>query len=779
MKKSLSKQKMMFSKIPNSKSNKMHLEFSIKGMAKGRAFSKNKNDSVNKETVDGSCLESQTFAFNQDSLNNSKGTINKNYSLCRPDNKLIVFSSSLKNEFDKNKNQNFSKNYKVKASAEFYTENNISSCEDDNNNIFFRKNNDKINEDEDDEEDTNRIDYRYYPKIPEIESNKENNYFWLATYDKLMKKSKIIKILNYYTESSSKKINEIYIKDENSNNDDIKEKSKKYNFKEKSMVIEGYEIYFLQKFNKPFIRPKKGGKIFIKLYLLNLDQINKIFSYINRLEYKAYINNLDLFAEKNYYKIINKSNKTIYNYSTIFCLGSFVNINIYLFSHFEKPNNNDKTNFNINDLPSSNKLAKLIKILLINFPDFSKEYFIDYLMKSTQNDFDLDNKNKEKDKDKELFDQKLKEINSLLITNNKKSLKISKRNKYSANSVIKNVIQKIPTLTKSSHNTPDEFSNFSENISNNNNNNYNNNNVSFLNNFDKNTFNNRYHIDINNSDFLNNIKSEINIKPQKSEKNFKKIDMSRLIRKKLDSINLARSNQNTYIDNNITKRLDNRDILCKKINSISNSIKHISLGHPIQKSLTRYNTNKTCIQLNNGKLNNKIKNKSNNFNNTMINKENNINVLNTNYIPKDKFDGNINNNNKYLKTDVRLTHKSTRNKNNLNPFNLTNTNNIDKNNQKTRNKKYKKPIRVLSSIRKVISQKMNNMTGNTSSINLNNMNMSNSNNSIIIKKNDLLYNESNKVINYNKLVCKTNNNSKNKKSEYITPRKKKLYYYYH
>jgi hypothetical protein len=86
--------------------------------------------------------------------------------------------------------------------------------------------------------------------------------------------------LNYYTElsSSSKKNNEILIKnnDEELNKKDKNNKIKKYNFKEKSMILEGYEIYFLKKYNKPFIRPKKDGHIFIKLYLLSLDQINKI-----------------------------------------------------------------------------------------------------------------------------------------------------------------------------------------------------------------------------------------------------------------------------------------------------------------------------------------------------------------------------------------------------------------------------------------------------------------------------------------------------------------------
>ena len=302
MKKSFSKQK-IFSRIPFSKSkgNKMNLDFSIKGS--GRIVTKYKNDSMNKETVDGSCADVLTFGLNQDSTNNSKRTINKNYSLSRLDNKSIIFTASLKDDIKNDKKLIGSKNLKIKP--EFFTEN-ISSYEEYNNIILNSNQNNEIKENDSNEEDTNRIDYRYFPKIPEIESNKNNSYFWLATYDKLMKKSKIIKILDYYTGFSPQKFGEkLLINDENKESEEKeKQKCKKYNFKEKSMIIEGYEIYFLNKFKKPFIRPKKDGSIFIKLYLLNMEQINKIFSYINRLEYKPYIKNLDSIKDKNFFKII-------------------------------------------------------------------------------------------------------------------------------------------------------------------------------------------------------------------------------------------------------------------------------------------------------------------------------------------------------------------------------------------------------------------------------------------------------------------------------------------
>ena len=749
MKKSLPKQK-IFSRIPFSKSkgNKLNLDFSIKGS--GRIFTKNKNDSMNKETIDGSCADVLTFGLNQDSINNSKRTINKNYSLSRLDNKLIIFTASLKDDIKNDRKFIASKKLKIKP--DYFTEN-ISSYEEDNNIILNSNQNNEIKENDSNEEDTNRIDYRYFPKIPEIESNKDNSYFWLATYDKLMKKSKIIKILDYYTGFSPKKFGEkIYLNEENKESKEKEQqKCEKYNFKEKSMIIEGYEIYFLNKFNKPFIRPKKDGSIFIKLYLLNMEQINKIFSYINRLEYKPYIKNLDSIKDKNFFKIINNSNKSIYNYSTIFCIGSFVNINIFLFSHIEKYKEKKDHIFKINDLPSSNVLAKLIKILLINFPEYSKEYFIDYLIKPIQKNYELNNK------EKELLNQKKNEISSLLISNHKKSLQITKPNKNGTNSVIKNVIQKIPTYSQSSNKTPNDFYNYSDIIS--------------MNGKDSEK---KY------SELSKNKK----LKQQKSSNDFKNIDIKYLIDKKMiTDINLSRnfSNNNTNYNTNLTNRLTKNDTRKIQFDNILNSIKHIEIINPIKKSLTRINTNRTSIQYKGNKTKRNSENKYgkiliNRFKELKENQENNKNFLNINN------ESNINHN--FFKNCMRQDSKSAKNKKKLNPFYLGNTNNIKDNNnsKKTRNKKYNESVRLLSSIRKVISQKINNLTGNGSSININNVKISNSNSSFIGKKNNYPNKESNinnKIPNYNKLVCKTHNNSQNKNSEYITPIKEKFFYYYH
>ena len=126
-------------------------------------------------------------------------------------------------------------------------------------------------------------------------------------------------------------------------------------------------------------------------------------------------------------------------------------------------------------------------------------------------------------------------------------------------------------------------------------------------------------------------------------------------------------------------------------------------------------------------------------------------------------------NNNIIKTEINKQNTRNKIKTNFNPFYYTNTNNTNNNLNMIMGKKQ---IRVLSSIRKIISQKLNNISGNSSTI-FKNVNINNSNNSFqnnIINVNKL---------NHKKLVCMTNNNTKRKTTEYITPRKKRLYYYYH
>ena len=787
MKKSLTRQKTYISKIPFSKTsnNKLSLELSIPFTKKFPL--KIKNDSMNKDTVDGSGMENQTYAFNQDSLNNSKCTINKNNSLSKLDNKLLLFTSSLKYSLNskRNNSSNYLKNPKSKTDEEF-SENIPSSDED----ILSSDNNEFDQEDE----DTNKIDYRYYPKIPEIEVNKDNDnpYFWLATYDKLMKKSKIAKILNYYSDSLSRKESEIFvIEDANSDykeeecKERIKKMNEKYNFKEKTMIIDGYELYFLKKHGKPFIRQKKEGKLFIKLYLLNLEQINQIYSYINRFEYKQYIKDLNTFTEKDSFKIINNFNKSIYNYSTIFCLGSFMNTNIYLFSHIPKMKNTTKDkndvnyNYNINDLPSSNKIAKIIKALMINFPNFSKQYFIDYLMKPKDNYFVLGNH------DMELLKQKMSEVNSLLMTNNKRNFKI---NINSTNNVIKNIVKEIPTNTPISFNSPYNINLNSISKSHNN---------LLENNYYTNNYTNTN--DNNCSDFLSNIKNELDGLTNLSKSNIKdsenkKTNIKNINKKKLNNKSYTRNNINNNILNNNKSSIKTIYSLKGTINKTKNITKTVSLLNSIKKSLTRFNSNNYIHynKINNSKKKNnshKILNPKSNV--SLLNKENNSNILNKNLINEYIFENktNINNknnniNNFFKNSDSTKTFKVTRNKNIvISPFytnNNTTTNSAIKDmyTQNNNNIKLKKSVKVLSSIKKVISQKMNNLSENTTSIIKNNKNDSNSS----LKINHYFNENLNKGFNtskYRKVVCKTNNNSLNKKSDYITPLKKRSIYYYH
>ena len=178
MKKSYAKPKTNISKIPYSKTsiNKNSLKLSKNYNLKI------KSDSI-KDTLYGSVVESQ----NPDNIKNSRLINSKEYSFSKNDNKFNIFSYSLKNSKNQRNNSSNFSNTKNFAKTQEENSENISSSEEidlkslDKNNLYEQ------------DDDTNKIDYRYYPKIPEIESSLDKNksLFWLATYDKLMKKSKI------------------------------------------------------------------------------------------------------------------------------------------------------------------------------------------------------------------------------------------------------------------------------------------------------------------------------------------------------------------------------------------------------------------------------------------------------------------------------------------------------------------------------------------------------------------------------------------------------------
>ena len=227
--------------------------------------------------------------------------------------------------------------------------------------------------------DTGKIDYRYYTNYNDVkyineffQKNKinENEYCWLATYDKLIKRKKLIKILKFYGQmiDESKLI-------------------------EKCLKIEDFELFYNYNSNKPLIKPGKNF-ILVKLYLLSLEQINIIFNYLNRVNIKLNMNIINnYYRNAQYFKgkctnLFSKCN--YYPYPLLYYLGNYMNITIFSFSNYSynslfNENNND-TNVNIKNstnnqmqiYPSSKKIAKYIKLLMLNFPE--KKYNFDFLV---------------------------------------------------------------------------------------------------------------------------------------------------------------------------------------------------------------------------------------------------------------------------------------------------------------------------------------------------------------------------------------------------------------
>ena len=759
MKKSLKNKKDLIKKIPKRKSlNKYSLNISING-TKG----KNKNDTINKETVDGSYADIQAINLNGDSTNNSKANYIINPSYGKRNSKLFMYTSSFN---EKKKMSNYLNNMKNHSELE-----NVPNLEEEK---IPLENSDYI------EEKTNKIDYRYYPNIPEIEAvESKNKYFWLATYDRLMKKSKIIKILNYYYDTLSQKEPENNADNSYYKKEDYKQKLKlmneKYNFKEKTMIIEGYEIYFVKKHGKPFVRQKKGEKLFVKLYLLTLEQINQVFSYINRLEYKKYINDVDFRIQKNSFKIINTLNNTLYNYLKIIFLGTFMNIKILLFSHKTKNDSSEKSNANIvntiNDLPPSNKIAKIIKELMINFPDFSKKYFIEYLMNPKDNNSDIPRQ------DKELLFRKTDEVSSLLL--NDKNIYNSSLIKR--NIVIRNIVNEIPTNTSSSL---EEISKIND--------------INLTKNIVKKVENNH---NINNepncSDFLSNIKKEIKtISNELKEKNSNR-NKNYNIKNELDrakssnKVKIKNSNNKNYKSRNdcSMKTIDNIRENTGIINKIINkSKKNIKKDNSLNDHIINKNQNKYDSFRNNSKIiyDEKMKLNKNNKNILNINliKGKNKKVINDS--KKMIYDLNNTNRNEEKEFKIRSSRndlKINRIKNNSNTYKTicfnSNSINDDIKSIKIGSIKPKKPIKILSSVKKIISQKINKILDDRNQ----NICLENESNNTIsidyIKNNHFHIEKWDKSIKSSKYKIESiiNYDLKNNNNKYITPLKKKFSHY--
>ena len=389
---------------------------------------------------------------------------------------------------------------------------------------------------------TKKINYKFYSDCPTIRTgissiNEYNNkskdeYYWFASYDKLIKTRKLLKIFSFYNIASTDSIS--------FGNDKL------YNdfsqIKEKKLEIKNYEIYYIKNNdNKPFIRKSEGNLIHTKLYLLNLKQLNMIFSYINKIEYDDYLQTLDNIKEKDKCINIVKEKNLNINYPTIYCLGSFMNIEIYSFSR--DIDNKSDTNMDLNLTPNSKKIAKLIKILLMNFPEYSKEYFINYIFQYIKN---VPNVN---DIDTKILLDKKNEINHLLISKKKSLYKISKGGLASG------ISSKIPE---------NSFSPYLSSFNNNNSNTNNNTNNKIVNNMN----NNLGTISYNASYF--DFTSDFLISMKQNEENISKI---------LDSIknlsnrnkNNVSKNTNSNTNNNISSSLSNEN----KINN-NNNIKQQS-----------------------------------------------------------------------------------------------------------------------------------------------------------------------------------------------------------
>lgn len=399
------------------------------------------------------------------------------------------------------------------------------------------------------DEKTRKIDFRNYKKYPVksvislLDFEPKEKYFWFAAYDKLIHKKKLLKIFSFYNFGCNRNYFTF-------GNDFI-------NIKEKKLIINDYELYFTEKSNNPFIKKSKGKKIYIKLYLLTLKQINMIFSYLNRIEYKIYINNYDLtLGCKKLSNLENNIKSKEMKYNSVYCLGSYMNINIFCFSRTE----NVKV---IGNFPKSKKIAKLIKILMVNFPENSKEYFINYIFSSYNKNLD----------EKTLIDKK-NEINNLLLSNKKGLFKPSSK----SNSVIYSSVSGIPEFSYSPFLNSSNYNNVISNFNLKNN----------VNNKNKNSSNILGTISYNascfdfTSDFLNSM--------NKNEENLSKIICSL----SNHNININRNTKNKMKNNNIKNNnnskisnfsFDNNSNTNPKSNNSNNFTKNTNDNYIIEKIL--------------------------------------------------------------------------------------------------------------------------------------------------------------------------------------------------
>jgi hypothetical protein len=281
---------------------------------------------------------------------------------------------------------------------------------------------------------------------------------------------------------------------------------------------------------------------------------------LNRIEYKKYIDNFDNILDEGSSKKIFVNNDI--KYSSIYCLGSYMNINIYCFSRMENIEEiHHNYSIGVDNYPNSKKISKLIKILIINFPEYSKEYFINYIFSdSYSNPLNF-----------KILTNKKNEISNLLLSNKKALYKQNK--KISSNSILVSHISGSPEFSFIANNN---LSTIIKNI--------NNNNLGTIS-------NNASNFDFT-SEFLSSLR-------QNEETISKAIDSLRSLSKQCTNKN-AKNNHTIY----------NNFISNKNIKIDESQISNFSFENESKKS-QKYLSHKNLSNINVNKkvYNNKIKNK--------------------------------------------------------------------------------------------------------------------------------------------------------------------------
>ena len=664
-----------------------------------------------KDSLEGSISESKTNILIPDSLNNTKSSINYG--------NIIIKNSKKKNCL----------NLKPGNSKE--------------NGIGI----DLINN----EEKTKKIDYRFFSKFSFKFGEKDNknkekgqNMHWLAVYDKLIKTKKIHKILSYYDKEKNK--------NEKNYNNNINYKQDS-NIKEQLLIIKDFDIYFMKPSNRPFIKYVKGNCIFTKIYLLTFEQIIFILNYINR--YKLIISPKisNLLQEKGSYQKINETYKN-FPYNMIYGMGSYMNINIIGFSNYNIQNQSNLTyNYLNQNYPNSRKIAKLVKILMINFPKYSFKFFVCYLLSKIRF---------------ENFSEKTNEIKNIVYSTNKSFMPLRPKihNKLISNSLIHSSYSPLSNFEEESYIT----NNNRDIILNTNNNTNNTNNTNNL-------LLNKYHtIDNRNNKYLITKKYDRNIIKNNNNKkkgsgknlserknNFKKHTESIYLNGYIGTANnMIHLNQLKF--NKSKTKKDTKSTKKETKTSIKQIINHFDYNKSsIIKNKKRLNKSeliRTKSSIKNNNNNNKINYKQQKTNNKKENKfiENGINIK-----PNNKRAINVFNTDNEKYEDKNKSKKISR----LISNTKSEETKICSNNKEYINNSCKEEINKENTGIFVVSKRMykdmQDSIDDDSSIELNNTN----NNINNIK-------DSNDNDNENE----NNNNINGQDVEYMTPEKKKKYKYY-